>query len=55
VRNPPLSDQYGEALAMLARGHPTDAAEVLEPLVSQHEASFCCIPRSVRRKWRPAR
>jgi len=37
MRNPPLSDQYGEALAMLARGHATDAAEILEPLISQHE------------------
>jgi len=37
VRNPPLSDQYGQALAMLSRGHPTDAAEVLEPLITKHE------------------
>jgi predicted Zn-dependent protease len=37
TRNPPLSDQYGQALALLERGHPTEAAEILEPLVSQHE------------------
>jgi len=37
MRNPALSDQYGEAIAMMQRGHPTEAAEILEPLVQQHE------------------
>ena len=37
VRNPPLADQYGQALAMLERGHPTEATEVLEPLVQQNQ------------------
>jgi predicted Zn-dependent protease len=37
TRYPPLSDQYGQALALLQRGHPTEAVEILEPLVAQHE------------------
>jgi beta-barrel assembly-enhancing protease len=38
TRNPALADQYGEAIALLQRGRPTEAAEILEPLVAQHDS-----------------
>jgi beta-barrel assembly-enhancing protease len=38
TRTPALADQYGEAIALLERGHPTQAVEILEPLVARHDS-----------------
>ncbi len=38
TRTPTLADQYGEAIALLKDNRPTDAVEVLEPLVSQYQS-----------------
>lgn len=37
TRKPTLADQYGEAIALLKANRPTDAVEVLEPLVVQYQ------------------
>jgi beta-barrel assembly-enhancing protease len=37
TRTPTLADQYGEAIALLQAHRPTDAVEVLEPLVAQYQ------------------
>jgi len=38
TRSPTLADQYGEAIALLKANRPTDAVEVLEPLVTQYQS-----------------
>ncbi len=38
TRTPTLADQYGEAIALLKLNRPTDAIEVLEPLVAQYQS-----------------
>lgn len=38
TRTPALADQYGEAIALLKANRPTDAVEVLEPLVAQYQS-----------------
>jgi predicted Zn-dependent protease len=37
VRDPPLSAQYGQALALVQRGHPAEAVTILQPLVTAHQ------------------
>jgi len=34
---PSLADQYAEAVALMRHGRPNEAAEILEPLVAQHQ------------------
>ena len=38
TKSPTLADQYGQALALMRRGHPTESVEILEPLVAQHDS-----------------
>ncbi len=38
TRTPSLADQYGEAIALIKANRPTDAVEVLEPLVVQNQS-----------------
>ena len=37
MRDPPLAALYGEALALVQRGHPADAIPILQPLVTAHQ------------------
>src|SRR5580692_8617096 len=37
MRDPPLSALYGQALALVQRGHPADAIPILQPLVTANQ------------------